>query len=62
MSYSSGFSAGVLAGGVALEGPLDSLVPPWVVSPIWPEVAPVGVEAFAELRVPGAGSASVAQA
>lgn len=27
-SYSSGFSAGVLAGGVALEVPLESLVPP----------------------------------
>lgn len=61
-SYSSGFSAGVLAGGVALEGPLESLFAPWVVSPVWFVVAAVGVEAFPELTAPGAGSPSGPQA
>lgn len=62
MSYSSGISAGVLAGGVALEGPLESLVVPWVVSPVWFEVAPLGVGAFPELAAPGACSPSGPQA
>lgn len=57
-SYGSGISAGVLAGGVVLGGPLDSLVPPWVVSPGWPGFAPVGVGVFPELGAPGACSPS----
>lgn len=61
-SYSSGFSAGVLAGGVAPGGPLGSLSAPWAVSPVWFEVAAVGVEAFAELTAPVAGPPSGPQA
>lgn len=41
----------MLAGGVELGGPLESLAPPWV-SSVWPEVAPVGAEAFTELAPP----------
>lgn len=45
-----------------LEGPFESLVVPWVVSPVWFEVAPTGVAAFPELAPAGACSPSGPQA